>query len=81
MSRKRVMVVVQDPRDAAGLPDEMVVDADRYLEGGEELSDPRAVVVNLCRSTRYRSRGYYVSLLADARRQQVIPSVETSEAY
>ncbi|HEX8906853.1 MAG TPA: RimK-like ATPgrasp N-terminal domain-containing protein, partial [Longimicrobiaceae bacterium] len=79
MTRRRVLVVVSDPRDAAGLPPEMVIDADRYLEGGEGVGDPRAIVVNLCRSTRYGSRGYYVSLLADARRQQVIPTVETSE--
>ena len=79
MSRRRVLVVVSDPRDGAGLPPASVVDADRYLEGGGDLADPRAVVVNLCRSTRYRSRGYYVSLLASARGQQVIPSVETSQ--
>ena len=79
MTRRRVLVVVSDPRDGEGLPPGLVVDADRYLEGGGELGDPRAVVVNLCRSTRYRSRGYYVSLLASARGQQVIPSVETSE--
>ena len=78
MSRRRVLVVISDPRDAAGLPAGCVVDADRYLEGGGGLADPRAVVVNLCRSTRYGSRGYYVSLLASARGQQVIPTVETS---
>lgn len=79
MSRKRVLVVVSHPRDADGLPPEMVVEADRYLEGGAAMADAHAVVVNLCRSTRYGSRGYYVSLLADARGQQVIPTVETSE--
>lgn len=79
MTRRRVLVVVQDPRDAAGLPEEMVADADRYLEGGDALGEPGLVVVNLCRGTRYGSRGYYVSLLADARGQQVIPTVETSE--
>ncbi len=79
MNRRRVFVVISDPRDAEGLPAGLVVDADRYLEGVADLTDPRAVVVNLCRSTRYRSRGYYVSLLASARGQQVIPSVETSE--
>jgi glutathione synthase/RimK-type ligase-like ATP-grasp enzyme/gamma-glutamyl:cysteine ligase YbdK (ATP-grasp superfamily) len=79
VTRRRVLVVVSDPRDSGGLPPGLVVDADRYLEGGGDLGDPRAVVVNLCRSTRYRSRGYYVSLLASARGQQVIPSVETSE--
>jgi len=79
VTRRRVLVVVQDPRDAEGLPGELVVEADRYLEGGGDLAEPRATVVNLCRSTRYGSRGYYVSLLADARGQQAIPSVETSE--
>jgi glutathione synthase/RimK-type ligase-like ATP-grasp enzyme/gamma-glutamyl:cysteine ligase YbdK (ATP-grasp superfamily) len=74
-----VLVVVQDPRDAAGLPEERVVDADRYLAGGEGLAEAGLVVVNLCRSTRYGSRGYYVSLLADARGQQVIPTVDTCE--
>ncbi|MDQ3555343.1 MAG: RimK-like ATPgrasp N-terminal domain-containing protein, partial [Gemmatimonadota bacterium] len=78
MSR-RVVVVVSRRRDAAGVPDEMVVVADRYLEGGEQFADARTVVVNLCRSYRYRSRGFYVSLLADARGQQVVPSVETME--
>ncbi|MFL5385647.1 MAG: glutamate-cysteine ligase family protein [Longimicrobiaceae bacterium] len=79
MTRRRVLVVVQDPRDAEGLPPGLVVEADRYLEGGGDLAEPRLTVVNLCRSTRYGSRGYYVSLLADARGQQAIPSVETSE--
>ncbi len=51
--------------------------ADEYLAGGEALAEPAAVVVNLCRSYRYRSKGYYVSLLADARGQTVVPSVET----
>jgi glutathione synthase/RimK-type ligase-like ATP-grasp enzyme/gamma-glutamyl:cysteine ligase YbdK (ATP-grasp superfamily) len=74
-----VLVVVSDPADASGLPGESVVPADQYLEGGAELADGRCVVVNLCRSFRYGSKGYYVSLLADARGQQVIPSVETSE--
>jgi glutathione synthase/RimK-type ligase-like ATP-grasp enzyme/gamma-glutamyl:cysteine ligase YbdK (ATP-grasp superfamily) len=74
-----VLVIVSDPRDAAGLPPASIVEADRYLEGGEEMADPRATVVNLCRSTRYGSRGYYVSLLADARKQQVLPTVDTSQ--
>ena len=77
MNRRRVIVVVSDPRDAEGLPPEQVTSADRYLEGGEGLADARCVVVNLCRSTRYGSKGYYVSLLADARGQQVLPSLET----
>lgn len=79
MSRRRVVVVVSDPRTATDLPAEMLVSADEYLEGGEALTDRQLVVVNLCNSYRYRTRGYYVSLLADARGQTVVPSVETIE--
>ncbi|HEX8360415.1 MAG TPA: glutamate-cysteine ligase family protein [Longimicrobium sp.] len=79
MKRRRVLVVVSDPADAAGLPEAGVVRAERYLEGGGDVAEAGAVVVNLCRSFHYGSTGYYVSLLADARGQQVLPRVETSE--
>lgn len=77
MRRGPVRVVVSHRRDAEGIPAEIVTFADRYLEGGDSPGDARPVVVNLCRSYRYRSKGFYVSLLADARGQQVVPSVET----
>ncbi|MGI9181042.1 MAG: glutamate-cysteine ligase family protein [Longimicrobiaceae bacterium] len=79
MSRRQLLFVVSTPADAAGMPKERVLTADRYLEGRETFSDRRLVVVNLARSYRYRTKGYYVSLLADARGHQVIPSVETIE--
>ena len=47
------------------------------------LADPRytelrgAKVFNLCRSYRYQSIGYYVSLLAAARGHKPMPSVAT----
>lgn len=34
-------------------------------------------VLNLARDTSYQARGYYVSLLAEARAEKVLPSVET----
>ncbi|HEX2078543.1 MAG TPA: glutamate-cysteine ligase family protein [Longimicrobium sp.] len=81
MSRTRVIAVVSDPADARGLPEGIAVTADHYLEGGNDLAQPGAVVVNLCRSWKYGSKGYYVSLLADARGQHAIPSVEVSEGF
>ena len=36
----------------------------------------KARVINLCQNYRYLSRGYYCSLLAEARGQKVIPSVQ-----
>lgn len=81
MSRTRVIAVVSNGEDARGLPDGVAVPADRYLEGGDALAEPGTVVVNLCRSWKYGSKGYYVSLLADARGQHPIPGVDVSEAF
>ena len=45
------------------------------------LTDPAwtqlrgARVVNLCKSYRYQSRGYYVSLLSEARGHRALPKV------
>ena len=81
MSRARVIAVVSSRADGRGLPEGMAVPADTYLVGGGSLAEPGAVVVNLCRSWKYGSKGYYVSLLADARGQHAIPSVEVSEGF
>lgn len=58
-----------------------VVDAAAFLTGGAEVSGDGQTVINLCRSWRYLSRGYYVSLLAEARGQRVVPSVQDIEAF
>ncbi|HYW13146.1 MAG TPA: glutamate-cysteine ligase family protein [Longimicrobium sp.] len=81
MSRSRVIAVVSNQEDAKGLPEGIAVPADRYLEGGQALGEPGTVVVNLCRSWKYGSKGYYVSLLADARGQHAIPPVDVSEGF
>ena len=77
MSR-RVLVVVSEHDDAEGFPDGTVAVAPVYMESG--VATPGVLVVNLCRTLGYGSDGYYVSLLADARGQQVIPRLETSTA-
>ena len=80
-------VVVADQEQAwLDLSDVTVLTARRYLaepEGGNQ-GDVR--VLNLCRTGRYQGRGYYVSLLAEARGQRPVPDVKTienlrSEAY
>ncbi len=54
-----------------------VVTADDYLTRPEYSSQTQLRVINLCRSHRYLSEGYYCSLLAEARSHKVIPSVRT----
>lgn len=48
-----------------------------YLVRPELFRGARPNIINLSRSYSYQSRGYYASLLAAARGQRVIPSVET----
>ena len=78
MRDRRVLVVVSDPEDLPEMPSERLLGADAYLGGGER-SSTGLTVVNLCRSYRYRTKGYYVSLLADARGHRVLPPVEAIE--
>jgi glutathione synthase/RimK-type ligase-like ATP-grasp enzyme len=81
VSRTRVVAVVSYPADARGFPAGLAVTADQYIQGVEGCTGAGAVVVNLCRSWKYGSKGYYVSLLADARGQHPIPGVDVSEAF
>lgn len=55
-----------------GLP---TLSADEYLEGKASGLTDRIAVVNLCRSYTYLSKGYYVSLLADARHHTCLPNL------
>ena len=48
-----------------------------YLSRPDLYRGARPNIINLSRSYAYQSRGYYASLLAAARGQRVIPSVET----
>jgi glutathione synthase/RimK-type ligase-like ATP-grasp enzyme/gamma-glutamyl:cysteine ligase YbdK (ATP-grasp superfamily) len=70
------IVVVTEVGDLPGFADG-VVTANEFLTGGAAWARPRATVVNLSRSLRYLSKGYYVSLLAAARDQRALPGVDT----
>lgn len=73
-----VLVVVDNPKTwRIKLPGMPIVSARQYLTE-PHYSQPRNLkVFNLCRSYRYQSDGYYVSLLALARRHKVLPSITT----
>lgn len=74
------LIVVDDPEDWPAHPGgPSVVPAYGYLTdpGCGEACAGR--VFNLCRSYRYQSLGYYVSLLAEARGRQAWPRVDTIE--
>jgi glutathione synthase/RimK-type ligase-like ATP-grasp enzyme len=71
-------VVVNNPQHwRLDLPEVEVVAAKCYLTEARFSMERNAKVFNLCRSYRYQSIGYYVSLLAQARGHKPLPSVQT----
>jgi glutathione synthase/RimK-type ligase-like ATP-grasp enzyme len=82
----KAVVVTDQNQKWFEIPDATVVTARRYLAEPESGQEGTVRVLNLCRTGRYQGRGYYVSLLAEARGQRPVPGVKTiedlrSEAY
>ncbi|MCA9087927.1 MAG: RimK family protein [Planctomycetaceae bacterium] len=73
-----ILIVTNSPEDwTTPIEGVQIVDARSYLTS-PEFSDMRgAKVFNLCRSYKYQSIGYYVSLLAEARGHRPMPNVNT----
>ena len=57
------------------IPGSSVVTARAYLTEPAYANHLKAKVVNLCKVNRYQGRGYYVSLLAEARGHEPTPGV------
>ena len=74
----KILIVTNSPK---GWPVQMenvqVVDARAYLTDPSFNALRGVKVFNLCRSYRYQSTGYYVSLLAEARGHKPLPSITT----
>ena len=72
------IIVVREPKEwNLGVKGFEVVSSKDYLTDPKFASMRNVRVFNLARSYSYQSRGYYVSLLAEARGQKVIPSAKT----
>ncbi|MGD8547449.1 MAG: RimK family protein, partial [Thiohalophilus sp.] len=72
------IVIVENRQDwRADFPEVDLVEAGDYLGNKNYLQLKQPHVINLCRSYRYLSTGYYCSLLAEARRHRMLPSVRT----
>ena len=72
------IIIVENSKDwRQGFPGYIVISAKDYIAQHDYLKLKNLKIINLCRSYRYLSVGYYVSLLAEARLHKVIPSVRT----
>ncbi len=72
------VILVDQPKDFpnADTPHK-VITASEYLARPKLFEFGRPKLVNLSRSYAYQSKGYYASLLAEARGHRVVPTVET----
>ena len=72
------LIVVDDLSDwALSIPGIELVPARSYLTDPQFVGHRATKVFNLCRSYRYQSLGYYVSLLATARGHKPLPGIST----
>ena len=73
-----ILIVVNEPSDwPLELSGVEIVSSREYLTDPEYAELRGVKVFNLCRSYRYQSYGYYVSLLAAARGHKPLPSITT----
>ena len=82
----KTLIVTDQKQDWFEIGDATVLTARRYLAEPESGHGRDVQVLNLCRTGRYQGRGYYVSLVAEARGQRPLPEVRTvgdlkSEAF
>src|SRR5436309_1554376 len=72
------VILVDQPKDLpnADTPHKMITTSE-YLARPRLFDMGRPKLVNLARSYAYQSKGYYASLLAEARGHRVVPTVET----
>src|SRR5512144_546198 len=77
--RMKTIVVTDQDQKWFEIPDATVLTARQYLADAESGNEGAVRVLNLCRTGRYQGRGYYVSLLAEARGERPVPGVRTIE--
>jgi len=73
----KTLVVVDNEAQLAEMSGFDAVTFERYLADYPKRNERKTRLINLCDTRQYLSRGYYCSLLAEARQHKVLPSVST----
>ncbi|WP_165740704.1 RimK family protein [Pseudoalteromonas sp. Z1A6] len=76
----KTLIVVDNNEQTLAQSFENVITFNTYLRDYPKQNEPKTRIINLCDSSQYLSKGYYCSLLAEARKHQVLPSVKTINA-
>lgn len=76
----KTLIVVDNNEQSLAQSFENVITFNTYLRDYPKHNEAKTRIINLCDSSQYLSKGYYCSLLAEARKHQVLPSVKTINA-
>lgn len=70
-------IIVSDAihKDDLNIPEAKVYTPEEYMTGDIFLKSNRFHILNLCKSYRTHTMGYYVSLMASARNHRITPSI------
>lgn len=72
------LIIVENPEQwQFNVDDVEVLTPAKYISGEVYQQSKGLKVINLCKSFQYQSLGYYVSLLAEARKHKVLPGIST----
>lgn len=76
------LIVVDSLKDLSlKIEEAEVITAKEYLTNPSFTELKAARVFNLCKQYRYQSKGYYVSLLAEARGHKILPNISTIQDF
>ena len=73
----KTLIVVDNDNLTLGENPAEVISFDTYLAEYPKHNELKTRIINLCDTQHYLSKGYYCSLLAEARNHNVLPSVKT----
>ncbi len=71
------LIIVDDPSLIFSSPHLKVISFEQYLHEYPKRNERKTRLINLCDTEHYLSKGYYCSLLAEARQHKALPSVST----
>lgn len=76
------LIIVENPDNwRSRLDDVEIITPANYISGHAYQQTKGLKILNLCKSYQYQSLGYYVSLLAEARKHKVLPGVSTIQDF
>jgi hypothetical protein len=72
----KTLIIVDNENIALDDVNLEIISFEKYLKDYPKLNEPKTRIINLCDTEQYLSKGYYCSLLAEAREHIVLPSVK-----